>query len=146
MQRWTSDPLRVPRDPAAPWKRADLAFEGVQHDGPSFRVLLYLNNPDADQNAGRGAESGYAGEFPVFAHGDCWGDVGHCEVNRGPVSPFDHRPLHPLTPIGVSVEITEGLQRLADQEQVTVTAVAFSTDEDKTDVLRFTRLHLLTYD
>jgi hypothetical protein len=27
-----------------------------------------------------------------------------------------------------------------------VTALAFSTDESKTEILRFSRLHLLTYD
>lgn len=145
MQRWTSDPLRVPRDPAAPWKRADLAFEDVQHDGPSFRVLLYLNNADADQSTGRSAEAGFAAEFPVLAHGDCW-DAGHCESDRGPVSPFDRRPMPPLTPIAISVEITDALKRLEGQERVTVTALAFSTDEKQTDILRFGRLHLLTYD
>jgi hypothetical protein len=146
MQHWSSEPLRIPRDPAAPWKRADLEFEGVQHDGPSFRVLLYLNNSNVDDNTGRNVEAGYAGDFPVFAHGDCWGDAGHCELDQGPVSPFDHRPLHPLTPIGVSIEISDALRRLEPEEQVTVTALAFSADEEKTDILRFSRLHLVTYD
>ena len=145
MQRWTSEPLRVPWDPGAPWRRADLAFEDVQHDGPSFRVLLYLNRPDVDEKTGRSLEAGYAAEFPVFAHGDCWGDAGHCEL-PGPVNAFDRRPLHPLTPIGITVQITDALRRLEGQEQVTVTALAFSTDEAKADILRFSRLHLLTYD
>ncbi len=112
MQRWTSLPLRVSRDPSAPWRRADLAFEDLR-DGPSFRVLLYLDNPDANEHSGRDIATGYAGEFPVFAHGDCWGDAGHCEVDPGPVSPFARRSMHPLTPIGISVEITEALQRVA---------------------------------
>lgn len=146
MQRWTSLPLRVSRDPSAPWRRADLAFEDLRHDGPSFRVLLYLDNPDADEHSGRDIATGYAGEFPVFAHGDCWGDAGHCEVDPGPVSPFARRSMHPLTPIGISVEITEALQRVGTADQVTVTALAFSTDQSQTEILRFSRLHLLTYD
>ena len=135
----------MPQDPTAPWQRADLAFENVEHDGPSFRVLLYLNNANADESTGRDVDSGYAAEFPVFAHGACWGDAGHCEV-REPASAFDHRPPPPLTPIAVSVDVTDALRRVADEGQVTVTAVAFSTDESRTDVLRFSRLHLLTYD
>jgi hypothetical protein len=146
MQRWTSDPLYVPRDPAAPWKRAALAFENVEHDGPSFRVLLYVNNPNANETTDRNVEQGYAAEFPIFAHGDCWGDAGHCDADLGPVSAFDRRPLHPLTPISVSVDITEALRGLEGQEKVTVTALAFSAQEQKADILRFTRLHLLTYD
>ena len=31
-------------------------------------------------------------------------------------------------------------------DQVTVTALAFSTDQSQTEILRFSRLHLLTYD
>lgn len=146
MQRWTSQPLRVSRDPSAPWRRADLAFEDVRHDGSSFRVLLYLNNPDADEHSGRDAGAGYAGEFPVFAHGDCWGDAGHCDAHRAPVSAFDRRAMPALTPIGISVEITEALQRAGTADQVTVTALAFSTGENQTEILRFSRLHLLTYD
>jgi hypothetical protein len=146
MQRWTSRPLRVSRDPSAPWRRADLAFEDLHHDGPSFRVLLYLDNPDADERSGRDVGAGYAGEFPVFAHGDCWGDAGHCDAHRAPVSAFDRRSMPALTPIGISVEITEALQRAGTADQVTVTALAFSTDENQTEILRFGRLHLLTYD
>jgi hypothetical protein len=145
VQRWTSQPLRVPQDPAAPWQHADLAFENLEHDGPSFRVLLYLNNADADESSGRDVAAGYAAEFPILGHGACWGDAGHCQVNE-PVSAFDQRPQHPLTPIAVSVDITDALKRAGASGQVTVTALAFSTDESKTEILRFSRLHLLTYD
>src|SRR5262245_36691056 len=51
VQRWTSEPLAVPRDPAAPWEAADLEFEGVAHDGSSFAVLLYLDNPGVPEDA-----------------------------------------------------------------------------------------------
>jgi hypothetical protein len=145
-QRWTSEPLRVPRDADAPFLRADLEFEDVAHDGPSFVVLLYFNDPGVDEHAGRDHPS-FAGEFTVFAHGDCWGDVGHCELPQGPVTPFDRRPLHPLTPINVTVEVTEALRALGDAETVTVTVLAESLDPEKDDdVLRFKRLTLVTYD
>lgn len=53
MQRWTSQPLRVPRELAVPYARADLEVEGVRRDGPSCYVMLYFNLPDADEHTGR---------------------------------------------------------------------------------------------
>jgi hypothetical protein len=146
MQRWTSEALTVVHDPAAPFQRADLEFETLEHDGPSYTVALYLNNPDVNDAAPRDAD-GYAGEFTVFAHGDCWGDVGHCDIPRDPLHPFDDRALHPLTPVNITIEITDALKALGDTESVTVTALAESVDPGKREeVLRFGRLTLVTYD
>ena len=143
MQRWTSQALALSR---TNWKRADLEFEGVEHDGASFVVHLFLNNPDADEATPRTAEERYAGYLTVFAHGDCWGDVGHCDIPE-PVSPFDRRPPHPLIPFDATVEITQALSALAeDTREVTVTALAFNKDGDEADVLRFKQLTLLTYE
>ena len=83
---------------------------------------------------------------PSFAHGDCWGDPATA-TRREPVHAFDRRPPHPLTPINITVEITDALLALKDVEEVTVTALAYSTEPDKReDVLRFARLTLITYD
>ena len=73
MQRWTSQTLALP--PRTSWQRADLEFEGVEHDGASFVMHVFLNNPDADEATPRTPEQRYAGYLTVFAHGDCWGDV-----------------------------------------------------------------------
>ena len=72
MQRWTSQPLPVPAFPQAPWERADLEFEDLLHDGPSYAVVLFLNNPDVADDAIPEQTPGFAGHFTVFAHGDCW--------------------------------------------------------------------------
>jgi hypothetical protein len=147
MQRWTSEPLAVVRDPDAPFVRADLEFETLEHDGPSCTVRLYLNAPDVADDAPRDADMGYAGEFTIFGHGDCWGDLGHCDVPKGPLHPFDDRPPHPLTPINITVEITDALERLGEGDAITVTALAQSLDPDKReDALRFGRLTLVTYE
>ena len=147
MQRWTSQPLPVPAFPEAPWERADLEFEDLLHDGPSYVVVLFLNNPDVAEDATPDETPGFAGHFTVFAHGDCWGDPGHCDPSGKPVHAFDRRAPHPLTPINITVEITEALQALKDVEEVTVTALAYSTEPEKReDVLRFGRLTLITYD
>lgn len=145
MQRWTSEPLPVPRH-EIPFAEAVLSFEDVRHDGPSFAVHLYFNNPDVDPEAGEAGES-FIGRFTVFAHGDCWGDLGHCDIPKGPISPFDNRHPHPLRPINITVDCTEALRRLGDLEATTVTAIAHSLDpEKKEDVLKFERLTLVTYD
>jgi hypothetical protein len=147
MQRWTSAALAVVRDPDAPFVRADLEFESVEHDGPSHVVLLYLNNPDVPDDGSRDADERYAGEFTVFGHGDCWGDLGHCDVPSGPQHAFDDRPPHPLTPINLTVEITDALTALGDVDEVTVTALVHSLDPEKReDALRFKRLTLVTYE
>jgi hypothetical protein len=147
MQRWTSDPLAVAPDGDAPFVRADLEFEDVAHDGPSYVVLLYVNNPNVAAKVLRDPDQGYAGEFTVFGHGECWGDVGHCEVPTEPLHAFDHRPPHALTPINLTVEITDALRRLGDVSEVRVTALAHSLDPDKrADPLRFGRLTLVTYE
>jgi tyrosinase len=146
MQRWTSEPIPLPAFAEAPWERADLEFESLEHDGPSYAVAVFLNNPDVPEDAGDDTP-GFAGRFTVFAHGDCWGDPGHCEPRTRPVSAFDRRPLHPLTPINITVEVTDALRALGDVDEVTVTALAYSTQPDKReDVLRFARLTLVTYD
>jgi hypothetical protein len=147
MQRWTSEPLAVVHDPDAPFVRADLEFETVEHDGPSCIVRLYLNAPDVADDAPRDADNGYAGEFTIFGHGDCWGDLGHCDVPQGPLHPFDDRAPHPLTPINITVEITDALKRLGESDAITVTALSQSLDPDKReDALRFGRLTFVTYE
>jgi hypothetical protein len=145
MQRWTSDPLPVPRH-EAPFAEAKLEFEDLQHEGPSFTVYLYFDNPEVDAEAGEEGD-GFIGRMFLFGHGDCWGGEGHCDVPQGPMHEFDTRPPHPLTPINLAVDCTDALQRLSDTEQTTVTALAYSFEpEKKEDVLKFSRLTLVTYD
>jgi tyrosinase len=146
MQRWTSQALAVP--PRSTWQRADLEFEGVEHDGASFVVHVFLNHPDADEATPRTPEQRYAGYLTVFAHGDCWGDVGHCDIPE-PVSAFDRRPPHPLLPFDATLEITDALDALSGEDgeggEITVTALAFNKSDDTDGVLRFKQLTLLTY-
>jgi tyrosinase len=143
MQRWTSQAMGLPSRTS--WQRADLEFEGVEHDGTSFVMHVFLNHPDADETTPRTAEQRYAGYLTVFAHGECWGDVGHCDIPE-PVSPFDRRPPHPLEAFDATLEITEALQGLPDDTgEITVTVLAFNQADDADGVLRFKELTLLTY-
>jgi hypothetical protein len=142
MQRYVSAAMPVP---PAGYLRADLEFEGVEHGTTSFVAHVHLNAPDADEATPRTPAGGYAGHFTVFAHGDCWGDVGHCDL-PGPASPFDRRPPHALTPIHVGVEITEALRALGAGEEIRVTVLAFPVGNGKErSPLKFQRLRFVTY-
>jgi hypothetical protein len=149
MQRYVSAPLRLPPAAGAPFVRADLEFEGVVKTGPSFVLEVFVANPEADESSKRDITDGYAGTLPVFAHGDCWGEVGHCDIPTGPQDPFDHRPPHALVPVNLSLEITDALRFLGPVEEVVVTVLAYEADpeaEEREQILRFDHLTLVTYD
>ncbi len=113
--------------------------------GASFVLHVFLNNAEADETTPRTAEQRYAGYLTVFAHGDCWGDIGHCDIPE-PVSPFDQRPPHPLIPFNATLEISDSLSALPEgTSEITVTVLAFNKNGDEAGVLRFKDLTLLTY-
>lgn len=146
MQRFVSKPLSVPRH-EHPYYRADLEFEGLERFGASYIGHIFLNNPEADENTTLTAKSGYATRFTVFGHAVCFGETDHCKVAER-VSPFDRNPEHPLTPVNITAEVTEALQRV-EAPHVTVTVLAYSSnpaDRERQDILRFGRLTLVTYD
>jgi hypothetical protein len=147
MQRWTSDPLEF-SFAEADLSRVTLEFEGVDHAGPSFTVLTYLNNPDVPEDAGRDVAENFAAAFTVFAHGDCWGDIGHCEPGREPVSAFDARPEHPLTAANFALDITDAVKKLVTTERVpaiTVTALVTSA-EDGAAPFQFDAVSLIVFE
>jgi hypothetical protein len=147
MHRWTSQTLELPRDPQAPFKRVDLEFEGVEHDGNSYVALVYLNNRRVDERTGRDTSKGFAAAFSVFGHGVCWGEEGHCAVTE-PVSPFDQRPEHRLTPQNITLDITDSVTELGNVDELKVTVVAISTSAPtgRDKILRFSQLTLITYE
>jgi hypothetical protein len=127
-ERFVSDALEIPRRPdGRDYDHADLELHGIDHAGLSYEGRVFLNNPRADENTALDAEAGYAGSFHIFAHGGCFGDVGHCDLPTEAQDPFDYRLPHPLTPATRSMEITDALKTLrdaSDADTVTVTIVA----------------------
>lgn len=146
MQRWTTEkPLALPIAFDSV-RRIDLEFVNVRRDGGSFTAFVFLNAGELPEDAGRDHEN-FAGSFSIFAAGECWGGDGHCDWKRGPVSDFDHRPPHHLTPINVSMDVTETAMRLGDPKKLTVTVHAASTadPEAREGILRFEQLTALAY-
>jgi hypothetical protein len=154
MTAWTSDPLPLPADPDAPFKRVDLEFQEVRHDGASFVVLVYLNNPEASEATGRDESQGFAAGFTVFAHGSCWGDAGHCDVRSSRANAFDRRAEHRLAPLDVTLDVTDAVHALGSVRKLTVTTVAFPAagakpaerSQPTEKILRFSSLRLVTYE
>jgi hypothetical protein len=146
MQRWnTPEPLRLPID-FSELARLDLEFVNVHRDGGSFTAFVFVNAGDLPADAGRDHES-FAGSFTVFAQSECWGVGDHCDWERGPVSAFDRRPPHHLTPINVSMDITEVIADLGNPETLTVTvhAARRADPEAAEGVFVFDRVIALAY-
>lgn len=136
------------------YKRADLHLYGVDHSGPSYEGRVFLNNSDADEKTVLTPESGYAGSFYVFGHGDCYGDEGHCETPEKR-QPYDLRIPHPLLSEEHHVTITDSLRRIeqAGATELTVTVVPVVRDapdyiraELVRDPLKVERVSIVTYD
>lgn len=131
------------------FKRADLEFHGVDHSGASYEARIFLNNSAADGKTATTIENGYAGSFHVFGHGGCYGDIGHCEINRDQRD-FDPRLSNALKPIKKVVIATDAIKRaLSEQGTINVTVVplllAWTDKSDVENVLKFDRISLVTY-
>jgi len=119
MQRWrTPEPLPLPIDFDGV-ARLDLEFVGIRRDAGSFTAFVFVNAGELTTDAGRDHEH-FVGSFSVFAQRECWGVEDHCDWKRGPVSPFDRRPQHHLTPINISMDITEMIATLGNPDTLDV--------------------------
>lgn len=152
MDRFVSPPMPLSRRVlAGEFNLAQLIFYGVDHSGPSFRSLAFLNSPDADLESPRDEGSSYAGVFTIFGHGGCSGEEGHCHVPSYQKDLFDSRPLHGLTPQTKAIDITAALRRVAvdaDDGYLTVTVlpVVAGDPEASSDVLFFSSMRLAVFD
>ncbi|HEY2141234.1 MAG TPA: hypothetical protein VGG98_04135 [Solirubrobacteraceae bacterium] len=150
MDRYVSPPLTVP-PPAkhSTYDHVDLELHGLDHSGESFAVRAFVNDTEATAQTPTEGNPAYAGSFYVFGHGPCLGDEGHCEVPPGPVSPYDFRDPHPLTPQYQSLPITDTLRaRAGGESKFTVTLVPVANRGGKpegADLLYFGRLGLIAY-
>jgi hypothetical protein len=146
MQRWsTAEPLTLPVD-FSQLTRLDLEFVNVRRDSGSFTAFVFVNAQELPGDAGRDHER-CVGSFTIFAPTECWGVDDHCDWKRPRVSAFDRRPPHHLTPINVSMEITEVIARLGNPDELTVTVhAARRTDPGATEgVFVFDRVLALAY-
>jgi hypothetical protein len=149
MDRFSKPLTLTPSVARGEFMQADVVFYEVEHRGPSFKALVFLNAPEADVDTPLEIESGFAGSFVIFGHGGCFGDEGHCHVPPGPRDPFDSRPPHGLTPQTKMVDVTEALKHpRCTGETLTITVLPIRPGRERpqpADVLSFSELRLLTY-
>lgn len=148
MQRWTSDPpLELPID-LVNVSRVDLEFEELRRDLGSFSAFVFVtkgDDPKVPDDAGR-SHPGFAGAFSLFAQHGCWGEEGHCDWERAPVSAFDRTAEHHLAPSDLTLDVTEAAKKLSSLESVVVTVLAYPADDPEGGgVLGFSRLTALVY-
>jgi hypothetical protein len=146
MQRWTTpEPLLLPIS-FSQVSRLDLEFVGLRRNVASFTALVFLNAEDLPRTAGRDHEL-CAGSFSIFGQGECWGDQGHCDWKRDPVSDFDRTPPHHLAPINLVMDVTPTMQHLGDPTELTVTIHAANRENPRarTGVIAFDRLEARAY-
>jgi hypothetical protein len=156
--RYVSPPLELPEhDPEDDYVRAEFQFHGVDHSGLSYEARVFLNRTDVDEGTPLelADDGGYVGSFHIFGHGGCYGDVGHCDVPRGPRDPYDLELPHPLTPHKKTVIATDALRRYrnaTNASTVTITVIAVVVDpeglplgRDVPEPLLFDSVSLVTY-
>ncbi|MFL5781703.1 MAG: hypothetical protein ACJ760_10360 [Thermoleophilaceae bacterium] len=145
MERWKGKPLELPIDFGS-LSRLDLVFEGMRRDEGTFTAYVFLNAPRLRADAGRDHPR-FAAAFTLFAHEQCWGDEGHCDWKREPVSPFDMRPEHDVTPTAVTLDVTDAIRRLGNPDQLTVTvhATKLADPKETQGIVRFERLTAVAY-
>lgn len=155
MDRFVSDPMPLsPAVAAGEFNLAQLVFYEVDHSGPSFEALAFLNATEVGYGPEPSDDAGYAGSFTIFGHGGCSGEEGHCHVPEYQKDPFDFRPLHGLTPQTKLIDITAGLKRVcddpeADHSHIRVTVVPIVPGEEAdqpNDVLFFSAMRLVAFD
>jgi hypothetical protein len=144
VERFTSDPIELPPAEKS-FERADLIIYGLDHSGPSYEGLVFLD----PRGVGAGADHdhrAYVGSFYLLGHNGCFGDVGHCDVPRDRDA-FDLRPPHQLEPairiLTVTGPVEAALERGAEALKATVIARALGKASN--DVLAFDTVRLATY-
>jgi hypothetical protein len=150
MDRYEAAPLPLsPATQAGEFEDAQLVFYGVEHSGPSFEALVFLNTPEASVETPLELDQGFAGSFTIFGHGGCVGDPGHCDVPGHEKDPFDTRAPHALIGQTKTVDISAALKRVhADGDHLAVTVLAVMPGEkaaELRDVLNFSAMRLVTY-
>lgn len=136
-EKWTFGPLDL--ECGSAFKRADLEFYGIDHFRPSFTVQVFFNDAKVEPDSASDKRSSYAGTFSVFAHGNCGGDVGHCDASR-PQGRFSDPASHPLTRAFKRLVVTEPLRRVCKTGKPLMVTVIVTPAATRTKQLEYDKL------
>ncbi len=128
------------------FRRADLHFYDVEHAGPTYEARVFLGAKRGVSHSTAPDDPAYAGSFFVFGHGDCYGEVGHCDIPPERDA-YDLRLPHHLEPALQIVTVTAAVRRLveAGKERAAVDVFAHDSHGKPLEALAFSKLRLLTY-
>jgi len=145
VDRFHSRQLELP-DPEHSFDRVDLAFYDVDHSGDSFEARVFIGAPRNLKRDAGADHPAYAGSFFVFGHDRCYGEEGHCEVQRDR-DPFDLRLPHHLEPAVRIVTVTAAVERVvaAGKRKAPVDVIVRGPEGEPLKALEFSHLRLLTY-
>lgn len=132
--------------------RADLELQGVDHSGASYEGRVFINNDNANYNTPLNSNDGYVGSYYIFGHGGCYGDEGHCDIQRER-SPFNLVPTQ-LKPENVFMIVTSRIKELQmTGKDFKVTIVPILSDSnplgryiDTDNVVKIEKIMLHVYD
>lgn len=133
--------------------RADIEIHNVDHSSASYEGRVFLNNPYANQKTELTLENGYVGSYHVFAHGGCFGSMGHCDIPTGRRRTFDYRSSHHLRPQYKRIIITDALKELGRKTNkftITIVPVLYgqqpTSGMDYKEIVKFENIGIITYD
>lgn len=94
-------------------KQSRLHFHGLEHTTETFDIRVFANRktPPTDSTP-LSSKSGFLGSYAILGHGHCPGAPGHCDHSDSTLN-ADHRQKHHLSPFDVTIDITNGILRLA---------------------------------
>lgn len=103
-------------------RRADITIEGIDQNGPSHELRVFLDNPDADAETEPVPDNGYAGSVYVYGHG-------------GGLDDLEGSDVHIPVPMTRTIIATDAVRRARDRgPTASVTLVPVSYDTPAPDI------------
>jgi hypothetical protein len=128
--------------------RADLEFYGIDHSGPSYEGRIFVNNTKATEDTILDLAKGYVGSYHIFGHGGCFGNLGHCDINKERL-PYDYRPSHPLTPAYKRITITNYIKAIGNETNefiiTIIPVIAGGNEITDGKIIKLEKIRLIIY-
>ena len=129
--------------------RAVIEFYGIDVSGPSYKGIVFVNNPKANENTPLNEANGYVGSYHIFGHDGCWGDKDHCEIP--PRRTYDSRIQSSLAPAYKYLNATNMIKKLIwSRSNATITIIPIvgrgQRMSDAKDVVHISRIRINCYE
>lgn len=113
ISKFKSGAISVPIDLAKNHEAAELRLHKVVPPEYSFYIRAFLNQPDADISTPLDGNDHFVANLPMWGHGRCVGEAGHCDSRPEIPRKYDMRPRHHNTPRNYRLNLGPAIKRLA---------------------------------